>query len=132
MESSTRPPIAARIEAVPGWRVVTFQVVKERDDGLREISIGIHPVLHWALEAPVITPSSLSYDLQGAIGSLFGGNPFMPKSSPPLWPIDSETGERFENVHRLVPPCEDTNEQLIKAAQLWCAESIEKSKTPTP
>lgn len=124
-------PIAARLKADPGWRIVLMHLVKERDDGLAEYRIEVSPMKHWALDAPTLIPQKANSLLAMKIDSLFGQ--FLPQPRLQLWPIDPVSGKRFGNeIHRLVPPCAETDAELIKAAQLWCAETVEKNKKPTP
>lgn len=120
-------PIAARMKAEPGWRAVVFKNARERDDGLQEFSIEILQVKHWALDAPVMVPPAPNNQ---ALMLLFGSfDAFIPKAPFQLWPIDAATGKRIGGeIHRLVPPSDKTDQQLVEEAQLWCAETVEKNK----
>lgn len=131
LDEYVETPIAAKLPAEPGWRVVFFRNMKEREDGLVEVAIEVRAVEQWALDATTIVPGPAESPFAMQIAGLFGG--FIPKTPLRLWPIDPSTGLRFgKDTHRLVPPCSDTDAQLIEAAQLWCAESVEKSKKSTP
>lgn len=124
-------PIAARIKAEPGWRAVVFKNVRERDDGLQEFLIEVQPVKHWALDAPAMVPPTPD---NRALMLLFGSfDAFISKTPFQLWPIDVVSGKRIgDEIHRLVPPSEETDLQLVEAAKLWCAETVEKNKKPEP
>ena len=136
-EEKVARPIAALIPAVPGWRAVLFIEHGETPDGYQQIAIRVLPIEAWALDAPTVDLPPP--DPTSSIGfRLFGGPPpFMTRSFAP-WPVNPETGERFgEELRRIVPPCKDTDAQLVKAAQEWCAKTveiqraIEEKKPPT-
>lgn len=135
LEEKVERPIAALLPAVPGWRAVLFIDHGPTPDGYQQIAIRILPIEAWALDAPTVE-FPLPEQLVSIGFHLFGGPPpFITRSFTP-WPVNPETGKRFgEELRRIVPPCDDTDAQLVKHAQEWCAkttayqEAIEKKST---
>lgn len=122
-------PIAARIPAEPGWRAVVF--VRQGE----ELFVKVSPIAHWAMKAPIVEPPkpapvmvmSFIRNMTDAFHPIQG--------APTLWPLD-ESGALIDPalLHRLVPPCDQTNEQLAEDAHRWCeavAEADAKMKPKT-
>jgi hypothetical protein len=119
-EVETRPPIAVKLPADPGWRLV-WMLVREHAPDVRplhcELAIGIAPITFWGLEAPHVTPG-----VPGSTPEFTLGKPVM------LSPLHGEHGHRLHlraRIFEIASPADLRSDDELVAA---CSEYLLKAE----
>lgn len=118
----TEVPLAARIPAEPGWRVVTFQYEPvPGEQGAIKLQIRVEAIKEWGVAAwPSPTP----------------GDPFsepMLLDGPLLWPMNLDgTRIKASCLFRILPPSVVTPDEVVLAEAVDKIRSLVASHTPAP
>jgi hypothetical protein len=105
-EREDTKPLAAKIPAEPGWRVVTSTPQGEpQPDGRQDCMVEVRPIGFWGM-GPDWLPSPKDW-----IGGLLGSG-----RSPRLIPLDPD-GKRYPSatIEGIEPPGRDSKEVLAEA-----------------
>lgn len=131
-----KPPLAVKLPALPGWRVVLLEFVTDSDNpDTGRARIHIKTVTFFGIPAPKIEQKASTLGMMfDSVARSFGGYHDSRYEMRPLW---GETGEDVEfekiGVLYLAPPTDTrSNEELLVWGSEWFTEFCKNAGSPLP